>query len=143
MTILPGKPSDDQGSGHTPLAGLPGYAIDREGTVYSVAHNWRGYGARALVPVLNSRGYLRVRLTVAGRRRSHFIHKLVAYAFVGPRPSPRHEVRHLDGNPLRNAVDNIAWGTRTENAADRERHGRTSRGAKHSNAIRAGLRRIA
>ncbi|MGA0525000.1 hypothetical protein ACO2WH_24370, partial [Escherichia coli] len=31
---------------------------------------------------------------------------------------------------------NLEWGTRKENADDRERHGRTSRGEAHSAAIR-------
>ena len=42
------------------------------------------------------------------------VHSLVALTFIGPCPSGQ-EVRHLDGNPLNNRVDNLAYGTRGEN----------------------------
>jgi hypothetical protein len=115
------------------------YTITDEGEIWSDASNWRGYGRRRMTAHLNDKGYLRVRLTIMGKRRSYFVHKLVAAAFLPSKPSPQHEVRHLDGDPLNNAASNLAWGTRKDNAADRERHGRTSRGPSHSAAIRSGL----
>jgi hypothetical protein len=51
-----------------------------------------------------------------------YVHVAVALAFHGPPPSPDLLVRHLDGNPEHNWPSNLAWGTREENAADRERH---------------------
>lgn len=51
------------------------------------------------------------------------VHQLVAATFLGPRPEGQ-EVRHLDGNPLNNTVDNLAYGTRTENIIDVMRIGR-------------------
>lgn len=128
-------------SGHTPpgVEIVPGYIVTREGEVWSTESNWRGYGVRSLRRDVNSHGYLRVRLTVNGRRRVYLVHKLVALAFLPPCPSPAHEVRHLDGNRQNNVAENIAWGTRKDNADDRERHGRTSRGERHAAAIRAGL----
>lgn len=45
------------------------------------------------------------------------VHTLVARTFLGPRP-PGQDVRHLDGNPCNNRVDNLAYGTRTENILD-------------------------
>lgn len=45
------------------------------------------------------------------------VHQLVALTFLGPRPKGQ-EVRHLDGNPLNNRADNLAYGTRTENIYD-------------------------
>lgn len=115
---------------------VPGYQVTREGLVFSVGHNWRGYGPRLLTQTLNYHGYPSVRVTVDGKRRRLAVHTLVALAFVGPRPSLQHEVRHLDGDRTNNRHWNLFWGTRLENAADRERHGRTSRGAKHGHAIR-------
>ena len=41
-------------------------------------------------------------------------------------------MRHLDGNKDNNAPDNVVWGNAKENAADRDRHGRTVRGARSS-----------
>jgi hypothetical protein len=31
-------------------------------------------------------------------------------------------IRHLDGNPKNNRLENLAWGTYKENAQDRELH---------------------
>lgn len=56
------------------------------------------------------------------------VHQLVALAFLGPCPDGQ-EVRHLDGNPLNNRVDNLAYGTRTENILDVFYLGRSWRGS--------------
>lgn len=119
---------------YTPL-----YDITEMGQVFSTTSNWRGFGARQLTAHPNSHGYLRVRIVVNGKRKSAFVHRLVAEKFLEPRPSPQHEIRHLDGNRQNNSSDNLAWGTRKDNAADREAHGRTSRGEKHSEAIKKGI----
>jgi len=41
----------------------------------------------------------------------------VLETFVGPRPYNM-ECRHLDGNKLNNNLDNVCWGTHTENSKD-------------------------
>jgi len=51
------------------------------------------------------------------------VHQAVCKAFHGTQPTPKHEVRHLDGNPVNNNSYNLAWGTRSENIADAKRHG--------------------
>lgn len=114
------------------------YEVTPDGRVLSLSSNWRGYGVREMRQTPNSHGYPSVRLIVNGRRVRKCVHWLVAAGFLPDRPSPAHEVRHLDGDRTNNAVSNLAWGTRAENAADRAAHGRTSRGEKHSAAIRAG-----
>lgn len=115
----------------------PGYEVTRDGKVISIASNWRGYGSRELRQSLNSSGYPSVRLVIDGVRRHLPVHKLVAMAHLPARPSDLHEIRHLDGNRLNNHADNLAWGTRKENAEDRDAHGTTSRGSSHSAAIKA------
>lgn len=44
-------------------------------------------------------------------------------AFVGNRPQDMKHIRHLNGNPLDNRLDNLVYGTPSENAYDRVRHG--------------------
>ena len=56
------------------------------------------------------------------------VHQLVARAFLGPCKEGQ-EVRHLDGNPLNNRIDNLAYGTRTENIVDVMRIGGSWRGS--------------
>lgn len=120
----------------------PDYAVTREGKVYS-RRNWRGYGERELRPIRDEDGYYIVRITHGGKRWKVRVHRLVAAMFLPPRPTPTHELRHLDGDNTNNLVANLAWGTRKENADDREAHGRTSRGLRHSEAIRTGRARKA
>ena len=117
----------------------PGYRVTLDGRVFSVESNWRGYGEREMRQTLNSDGYPSVRLTINKKRVRLVVHRLVAQAFLPLCPSSFHEVRHLDGDKANTHASNFAWGTRKENAADRERHGRTSRGLLHSAAIRLGL----
>ena len=109
----------------------PNYFVSRAGEVWSSGTNWRGYGQRPLIAVDNGKGYLKVRLSIEGRRVNRPVHSLVAQAFLPPRPSPLHEVRHRDGNPHHNCASNLTWGTRKDNADDREKHGRTARGEQN------------
>jgi hypothetical protein len=44
------------------------------------------------------------------------------WAFTGENPADL-ETRHMDGNPGNNALGNLAFGTASENAHDRVRHG--------------------
>jgi predicted XRE-type DNA-binding protein len=42
--------------------------------------------------------------------------------FIGTCPSGM-ECRHLDGNPRNNKLDNLCWGTHSNNMKDRTKHG--------------------
>jgi hypothetical protein len=118
----------------------PGYEVTRDGRVFSIATNWRGYGRREMVAKHRDKdGYPYVRILIDGKRTLLKIHTLVALRYLPPRPSIKHQIRHLDGNPLNSSASNLAWGTNQENVDDRERHGRTSRGSSHSRAVKAGL----
>jgi hypothetical protein len=75
-------------------------------------------------------GYLSVRLYRDGRAHAFSVHALVCRAFLGERPSGQ-EVRHLDGERHNNRLDNLAYGTKAENAADRRAHGRQLSGRAH------------
>lgn len=82
-------------------------------------------------------GYPRVNLWVGNtketRRRSGlFVHRCVALAFLGAPTGP--EVRHLDGHKLNPQLDNLAYGTRAENEADKRRHGTVAKGARNGQA---------
>lgn len=72
-------------------------------------------------------GYPRVTLILAGVRKTVAVHRLVATAFLGPRPDGL-ETRHLDGNAGNPRLENLRYGTPSQNAFDRIRHG-TNRNA--------------
>jgi hypothetical protein len=127
---------------HTPgkeIPGCPGYTATHDGRIYSVAHNWRGYGIREIKQVPNYYGYPSVRISIDGRRKHYPVHKLVALTFLGECPPDATEIRHLDGDKTNNHIDNLTWGNASANASDRERHGHTSRGKSHSLAIIRGM----
>lgn len=50
------------------------------------------------------------------RERRHVpIHILVAETFFGPKPSPKHEVNHKDGNKRNTNVENLEWLSHSDN----------------------------
>jgi hypothetical protein len=82
------------------------------------------YKGRPLKKFMNKNGYFAVKLAFAGATRTTYVHEVVLKAFVGTRPvtSERGEIRHLDGDKTNNRIENLMYGTITENAADRIRH---------------------
>lgn len=100
----------------------PGYTVDRDGNVWS-SSNWRGYGIRKLKPFPNSDGYPSVKVRSNGRMKKALVHVLVCEAFHGPKPTPEHQVRHVNGVRADCRAENLAWGTASENAIDRKAHG--------------------
>ena len=68
--------------------------------------------------------YLSVGLSSNGKPRTKVVHILVATAFHGPRPTPRHQVAHFDANGHNNHAENLRWATRKQNEADKFRVGR-------------------
>ena len=103
--------------------------------VYQVSNIGRVKNIRRTPPRFMSQhqgrgGYLRVSLGSGDERKIYPTHRLVLMAFVGPCPAG-YESRHLDGNPKNNNLSNICWGTKQENMADRDRHGRTIKGNNH------------
>lgn len=69
--------------------------------------------------------HLQVNINAHGRKTKRSVHQLILLTFVGPRPEgpDGKEIRHLDGNPLNNALSNLAYGSQSENSHDRVRHG--------------------
>jgi len=78
--------------------------------------------------------YLMVCLYRNGKRTRKRVHTIVAETFVGPRPSNKHEVLHLDGCKTNNNSRNLAWGTRSDNMQDAIRHGTATTGSKNAQA---------
>jgi len=127
------------------IPGLEGYKADANGNIWSTDSNWRGYGIRQMQPSLDKHGYLKVRLTINGKRKKFSVHRLVCMAFYGL-PSEDQVVRHLNGNKVDNRVSNLAWGTRKENEADAVRlkekaTGERNGAVKYSERVAAGVKK--
>lgn len=118
-----------------PVVGYEGiYEVSNFGQVRSVTrvlsngNHWRGK-VRSLH--LNSYGYPSVNLCLDGVCKTRNVHRLVLEAFKGIREGM--QCCHNDGDPTNNNLENLRWGTPSENAMDRVSHGTHNRGARHGN----------
>lgn len=84
----------------------------------------RTWKSRVLKQTIDYQGYPFVKLHRSSTNEHHRIavHALVARTFIGPRPEGM-QVRHLNGNSSDPRVENLAYGTHTENNMDTIRHG--------------------
>jgi len=90
---------------------------------------------RILRPTKLKNGYWAHSLRRDGKNTWFYVHIAVCLAAHGPKPTPKHRVRHLDGDPLNNRPENLRWGTQRENCQDTVRHGRSTRGHKNSQTV--------
>ncbi len=88
---------------------------------------WPG---RTLKPKVGRHNRRVVTLSQYGRRKTWNIATLVCLAFNGPRPANK-EVAHNDGRSLNDRAANLRWATRSENEADKIKHGTRAVGKKN------------
>lgn len=77
---------------------------------------------RILVSRPNRYGYPQVHLKRNGSSTCRTVHSLVLAAFVGER-EPGKVARHLNGVPSDARLENLAYGTNSENQRDKRGHG--------------------
>lgn len=85
---------------------------------------------RLLQPSTNKNGYKMIPLHLNGKSHTHYLHHLVATAFIGERPVGLH-ICHNDGNKSNNVASNLRYDTRSANEIDKARHGTSNRGEGH------------
>jgi hypothetical protein len=129
-----------------PIQNCPGYWVTSDGRVLSgmdqVSPGGSGKGFRTVIresPVRElkqslRKGYPFVSLKLDGKGISHHVHRLVASAFHGNPPEGKPVCRHINGNPLDNRAENLAWASQAENKADEITHGTRVFGVAHYNA---------
>jgi len=104
-----------------PIAGYKGiYEISNFGQIKRVAKGPGTKPGTIIKPWIRSEGYSYHDLNKNGKRRHFRTHTLVAKAFIGPPPTKKHQINHIDGNKQNNKVDNLEWVTPSEN----QRHAR-------------------
>jgi len=109
------------------VANWPAYEVSDRGEVRSywerAGQKWSiGQAPRLMVPGKSGTGYLTVTLSHAGRRRTRYVHDLVAEAFLGPRPVGQY-VCHRNSIPTDNRASNLRYDSASGNAADAARLG--------------------
>lgn len=120
-----------------PVVGYEGcYEVSNLGRVRSLGRYVRGKNGsrifrigRVLKQSLNRHGYYTVILCKQSKMKHFRTHRLVLQSFTVSMPCTI-DARHLDGSRTNNQLSNLAWGTRKDNAEDRDRHGRTYRGPR-------------
>ena len=99
-----------------PVVGYEGhYEVSDRGQLRRI---WQCRGTRAgriSGGTVNKGGYVIVTLSRDNHKEMSMLHRIVAQAFIGPRPDDRHEINHKDGNKRNNAVTNLEWVTRSQN----------------------------
>lgn len=120
-----------------PIDGFDGYEISDMGRVRSR----RGLRGRKEEPRIlklskDKDGYAHITMSRTGQRiATRKVHRLVLEAFVGPCPAGM-ECRHVpDNDPQNNALSNLTWGTRLQNAADRLSCDTQARGERHGGVV--------
>ena len=78
---------------------------------------------------INKKGYKCIDLSTNGKRHKCRLHQLLANTFIGEQKKGLC-VRHLDGNSLNNSIENLAYGTQSDNEKDSVKHGTHYRNCK-------------
>lgn len=106
------------------------YEVSNTGKVKSLARivmrrNGTPYRTKDRLLAIASlpKGYRFVSLYDESGDRQHYVHRLVAGAFIGPCPAG-HEVNHIDGDKSNNCVENLEYVTRAGNMAHAKAMGR-------------------
>lgn len=120
-----------------PIPGYEGmYTVSDHGRVYSVrrvidcapwgraGNTTRTVGGRMLKAGRMTAGHMSVAL---GKGNSRCVHALVLLAFVGPPPAGK-EACHRDGDPSRNHLGNLYYGSRGRNTKDDKWRGAMRKG---------------
>jgi hypothetical protein len=106
------------------------YRISSLGRVWSLHDSRRHRNKPHFVkPGRNTWGYHFVPLRFEKRTTNVSLGKLLLTCFKGPPVPPRIWACHNDGNPDNNNINNLRWGTNSENQMDRVRHGTSNRGS--------------
>jgi len=114
------------GNGFDIAADLPGeewspvigyadlYAVSNLGRIKRTADGVRTFRGRLLKPFITKSGYVHVCFKVDGRVKCFMRHRLVAAAFIGPRPDGM-QVNHKNGVKDDNRVENLEYLTPSQN----------------------------
>lgn len=93
------------------------YQISSEGRVKSlkrIARNNHTVNSKIRKPKIDKDGYCCVSLWIDGVSKEHFIHRLVAQAFV-PNPENKPCIDHINTDRTDNRAENLRWCTHKEN----------------------------
>jgi hypothetical protein len=100
------------------------YACDRDGNIWSFKTT-KGLPIPHKITPRIRLGYGRVALLKEGKPKYYDVHRLMALTFLGEPPFPKARVLHWDDNRQNNRLNNLRWGSHSENLEDARRNGKT------------------
>ena len=99
------------------IEGYENYLIYEDGRVYSKKNS------RFIKNRNNTNGYLITDLSKNSKKKTFYIHRLIALHYVdNPDPDKYNVVDHLDRNRLNNNITNLRWVNHTINMANQPIH---------------------
>lgn len=116
------------------IPGFSDYEVSEDGRVRRVTPCRTRNTPYELKGNVDTRGYLRFKISRNGEKITIKSHVLVLLAFKGARPDGMWGL-HKDDNKLNNKIENLYWGTPLENHNDRRRNGRSFSGEKNGRSI--------
>jgi hypothetical protein len=75
---------------------------------------WVSISEKRLQARVTGAGYMAVQTKERGKRKTLYVHRLIAQAFI-PKPPDCNEINHKDGNKTNNAIENLEWTTHSAN----------------------------
>lgn len=123
-----------------PVKGYEGfYEINSNGeirscerVIFQPGHGYRKLKEFNLCPWDNGNGYKVVSLSKNGKRKNHYVHRLVAEHFI-PNPNNFLEINHIDYDKSNNKSNNLEWTDRASNVRYSAEHMKRPRTKAYSN----------
>ncbi len=106
------------------------YWVTRDGDIWSEPYSKRNTWYK-MKPQVDFHGYLTFQGGGGGGRQGSSVHRSIAFAWI---PNPKNHECVLHGNdiPDDNRIENLRWGDKASNAADRIVNGGHTWGVTHS-----------
>lgn len=114
-----------------PVVGYEGlYEVGKDGSIWSLNYGRSGQRKQMVPTPYNKYGHLKVVLCKDGENKNCKVHQLVLNAYI-PKPSAELVVMHVDSEASNNRLENLKWGTYTENNNDA--HSKALQSLVHTN----------
>jgi hypothetical protein len=120
------------------IPGYPDYFVTKDGRIFSntlAGFQWKtgNRKLRELKPATNNKGYLYLTIHNKSGSKSALVHRLVLMTFV-PQPAGKPCACHINGKCTENRLDNLYWGSHSDNMQDRRKHGTANWGERNGRA---------